>query len=730
MSNNPPLPKKRVPAALAAILTIGFFSLGFSHLDLSDSSLLTRADWSWLDLKHRMRGNRPSGDEIIIVDIDQKSLTKLSKARQFQRGDFTPLITKLAQAEAKAVGFSIHFSEPDVDAEPDRRFAEAVRAADSVVLGFSLRSNGLGLSAAGADLDPETFGFLTVEPDSDGQLRDQPQVIEYADRLYSSIDIQLLRKYLNASAPALDYNRNGGIQAVNIGSHRIPIDAQGRLIIDHSGPRGTYKAISMIDVMEDRASPDLFKGKIVLIGTTALNLTDAVRTPFAPALPVVELHANVIDNILHKRFLYRRNSREGVIDLAIILSFGVILGCFLPVWNAKPAMLLSVLILAGFTVFNYWAFVRLHWLLGMTYPATALIVTSFFLISYRYLTQEWEGQRNKRTFQNYVDPDVVEQIMTRPGHVSLSGEKRELSVLFSDIRGFTSSSEKMAPVEVVQFLNQYFEKMQDIIWRNNGTLDKLIGDAVMCFWGAPLETKDHALRSVVTALEMTQAVEDLRGVLVLPGGAKFDIEIGVNTGAMVFGNMGPSNRFNYTVLGDSVNLGSHLESLNKHYGTKIVISESTYEQVKDLVFCRELDTIQVKGRPQAVTIYEPMGLRRLEFDRRRSKDRRGPLTVKKRIVKAFVLLVYGERRHADRRIGSARLLVTPEQEEIKTMYEHSLDLYRNGDIEGAEAGLDHVLSLEPSDGPSLLLKDRITKLHEEQAAAQNRPDPVFKFEEK
>jgi hypothetical protein len=271
--------------------------------------------------------------------------------------------------------------------------------------------------------------------------------------------------------------------------------------------------------------------------------------------------------------------------------------------------------------------------------------------------------------------------------------------------------------------------MQGIIFKNKGTFDKLIGDAVMCFWGAPLEVKDHALRGVVTALEMIQAVEDLRGVLVLPGGGKFEIGIGVNTGQMVVGNMGSSNRVSYTVMGDNVNLGSRLESLNKYYGTRIIIADSTYEEVREMVFCRQLDTIQVKGKSHAVTIYEPMGMRRLEFERRR-QDRRGPISFKKRLIRALIFLRHGDRRLEDRRLGSERLLVRPEQEEIKTMYEHALALYRKGDFDGAEIGFDHVLTLNPSDGPSRLMKDRIAKYRNEYAGDEAHFDPVYKFDEK
>jgi class 3 adenylate cyclase len=357
-------------------------------------------------------------------------------------------------------------------------------------------------------------------------------------------------------------------------------------------------------------------------------------------------------------------------------------------------------------------------------------VTASVLISHKYWTEEREKKRTKSTFQSYLDPHVVEEVMSDPDKLKLGGEKRELTILFSDIRGFTSFSEKMAPQEVVQFLNQYFDKMQGIIFQHKGTLDKLIGDAVMCFWGHPLDLKDHPLRGVVTALEMIKTVEELRTVLVLPGGARFEIGIGLNTGPMVVGNMGSQTRMSYTVMGDNVNLGSRLESLNKYYGTKIIISDTTFQAVRDLVFCRELDTIQVKGKSQAVTIYEPLGLRRLEFERRKKTDRRSSLTPAKKVKKGLLMLWRGERRREERRLGSERLLVQPDQEEIATMYEHALALYRKGDFASADMAFDHVLSLKPGDGPSWLMKSRIAKYRAEYSSEGTHFDPVYKFDEK
>ncbi len=289
------------------------------------------------------------------------------------------------------------------------------------------------------------------------------------------------------------------------------------------------------------------------------------------------------------------------------------------------------------------------------------------------------------------------------GFLTRSVERREATVLFSGIRGFTSFSEKMAPAEVVDFLNRYFAKMNGLLVQYNGTPGKLMSDAGMCFWEYTSKKKDHAMRAAVAALEMIHAVEDLRGVLVLPGGAKFEIEIGINTGLMVVGTVGSHARSSRTVIGDNVELGSHLKSLNKYYGTKIIIADSTFDAIQGTVFCRQLDTIRIEGEPRPVTIYEPMGLRHSDHERRRMV-RRDP---------------HGDRRRNQRRMGAERLIMKPEQEEIAAMYGHALALFRKGELEEAGMGFDHVLALSPTDGPSRLMKSRIARQCTEHARAES-----------
>lgn len=762
--------KKWIPASLALVLTISFFVLALNRLDLADDSFLTSLEYRWIDTKFRARGEQAPGDEVMIVAMDEKTLDKLGSARTLKHSYMADLVARLGAARPKAIGFDITYPEPDLsEADGDRKFAAALEAAGCVVLGVDLQLEATaGQRREVKPLDPEfqniviekeifpverrpgggsrqidammngkdfemalpiltkaaaSFGFVNFHADKEGRLRYQPQLIEYQGHLYPSLDLQILRRYLNAPSLVVDFEE-GRISQVQVGNHVIPTDQFGRFLLNYNGKRGIHQTVSMIDVLERRVAPDVFKDKIVLIGAPAVGLSDVVATPFDAVLPGVELHATVIDNVLHQRYL-RRDALSKIIDLVIILVFGFVIGHFLPKLNALRSVGYTTLMLAAFTAFNAWAFLTPHWVLSFVYPGLALVVTSGSIISYKYLTEEREKKRTKQTFQYYLDQHVIEQVMNQPDMLRLGGEKRELSVLFSDIRGFTSFSEKMAPTEVVHFLNQYFDKMTGLIFQYKGTLDKLIGDAVMCFWGHPIETKDHAVRATLTALEMIHAVNDLRGVLVLPGGAKFEIGIGVNTGQMVVGNMGSQGRFSYTVMGDNVNLGSRLESLNKYYGTRIIISDSTFEAVKDIVFCRQLDTIQVKGKSQAVTIYEPIGMRRLQHERRKT-DRRGPMTLKKRIVKALVMARYGERREEERRMGSDRMMVKPEQEEIATMYEHALALYRKRDFDAAEMAFDHVLSLNPADGPSRLMKGRIAKYRED----ESHFDPVYKFDEK
>ncbi|HEX4999617.1 MAG TPA: adenylate/guanylate cyclase domain-containing protein [Terriglobia bacterium] len=329
-------------------------------------------------------------------------------------------------------------------------------------------------------------------------------------------------------------------------------------------------------------------------------------------------------------------------------------------------------------------------------------------ILYNRLNDERARLLIRRKFQPHLALRVIERAMTLPLTLRLEPERREMSVLFSDIRAFTGLSEKMPAEEVVSFLNRYFSRMTSLIFKNSGTLDKFMGSGVMAFWGHPLAVRNHALRATVCALEMVQEVEDLRSAMMLPGSARFEIGIGVHTGPMVVGDVGSESHKNYTVIGDHVSLGARLESVSRHYDAPIVISEPTYQACKEFVCCREIDTISIDGAG-ALTIYEPLGLLRASEERRRRRERRGAASMVKQVVRAYVFARHGERRVINRRAGSERLFVTGAQEEFAAKYAAALALYRAGDLDGASIAFDRVLLLNPADGPARLLKSRISR---------------------
>ncbi len=765
--------KRRIPTILAIVITLLFIVLSVNRLDWTGSDFLTSLDMRWLDTKFRLRGEHAPGDEVVIVAIDERSLGEMGgSARTMLRSVPARLINAIADAGARVIGFDVLYSEADVTSEEnDRLFADAIERAGNVVMGVYLdleattgergerdelspelqelviakqvypavRQTGAGTGGErvrGANLSLPipilsaaawSFGFVNFHPDTEGFLRYQPQFIEWGGRLYPSLDLQLLKGYLGAPSVTVTMQDDRFAQ-VQVGDYIVPTDRFGRFMVNYNGPGGTHQTISMVDVMERRIDPEVLRDKIVIFGAPAIGLGDVVPTSFDPVLPGSELHANVIDNILHQRYLVR-NAMTAMIDVVLILVFGLIVAFYLPKLGATRSILYTTAGLVLFTFFNVWIFLQFSWVLSYVYPGLALVTTSGSLISYKYLTEEREKKRTKQVFSHYLDQAVIDQVIDRPEKLQLGGEKHALTVLFSDIRGFSTFSEKMTPQELVGFLNTYFDQMTEIIFKYQGTLDKLIGDAVMCFWGHPIETEHHALRSTIAALEMMKVVREMQETVELPDGHRFDIGIGLNTGEMVVGNMGSQHRFSYTVMGDDVNLGSRLEGLNKFYGTNILITDTTYEGVKDRIFCRELDRVKVKGKHQAVTIYEPLGLKQPETEHRGS-DRRGEETTWKKLKGAYVLAVHGERRRGDRRQGSADLLVDPSWEEIKTMFEHALELYQQGDFDGADRAFDHVLALRPGDGPSKMMKSRIEKMRIEYAGATRAFDPVYKFDEK
>lgn len=456
-------------------------------------------------------------------------------------------------------------------------------------------------------------GFFNISSDPDGVLRRCMLVLPYGRSaspndwdLYGSLEVQTVRLFLDIPAEELAVNFNvTGIVSIDFGKKLvIRPDAIGRLPINYRGPERTYPYYSLADVVNRGFKAGTFRDKIVLVGASATGIGDLRTPPYGGiSYPGVEVHANVIDNMLNNGFLVRGAAQE-LLDLGLIVAFGIPLGIWMALVSPR-AMWFGVLLIVPFAMLVYFAFLRGYWL-NFSIPALTLSSNVLLVSLYRVLIEEKEKRRVRAAFAQYLSPEVIRRLLANPQLVD--PKKTEISIMFSDIRGFTTISEKLDAQDLAVFLNQYLSDMTQLVFEHQGTLDKYIGDAVMAFWGAPFEEPGHATRACHTALKMMDKVRAMQSAWEAQGKPRLDIGIGLNTGVASVGNMGSVRRYAYTALGDAVNLSSRLEGLNKDYGTHILANETTYEAAKNDGFVfRELDLIRVKGKLEPVMIFELIG---------------------------------------------------------------------------------------------------------------------------
>jgi adenylate cyclase len=466
--------------------------------------------------------------------------------------------------------------------------------------------------------ETSSTGFFNIYADSDGVIRRANLIIPYGRSqdlndwdIYPSLEVQTIRSFLSLpnEQVILEFGPVGTSRIVFGDVARVHTDEIGRVYVNYHGPSYTYPHYSMADVIARKVSPQTFAGKIVLVGATATGIGDLRTTPFGNQdYPGVEIHANVIDDILNNSFL-KRGAKQSLWDLMLILFFGIPFGIWLALVSPRW-MWFGIVALVLLIGIDYAAFLK-HWWLNFTIPALTIASNVILISLYRALVEEKEKRRVRTAFGQYLSPEVVRRLLVNQQLVE--PRKTEITVMFSDIRGFTTISEKLDAQELAVFLNQYLSDMTRLVFERHGTLDKYIGDAVMAFWGAPIEDEGHAVLACQTALAMMARMPELQQQWKAADKPLLDIGIGLNTGVASVGNMGSSLRYGYTALGDSVNLSSRLEGLNKDYGTHILVNETTYAAAKHagLVF-RELDLIRVKGKNQPVVIYEllcdPAGL--------------------------------------------------------------------------------------------------------------------------
>jgi adenylate cyclase len=380
------------------------------------------------------------------------------------------------------------------------------------------------------------------------------------------------------------------------------------MLINYAGGYESFPYYPFYKVLNGQIPLEKFRGKCVLVGGTAAALFDSRSTPFSPFFPGVEIHANTVSNILMGNYL---RPWPAYVTLFLIILFAMLPGLVLNRFSPFYAGVITLAVLTGYFFLTYFLFVSKFVYAEFVAPAFGFALSYVGVLFYRFMTEEKEKRKMKKTFGQLVNPRVLEKMLNDPSYQKVGGHKELLTVLFSDIRGFTTITETLPPEQLVPHLNEYLGKMVEVVFRHDGTLDKFIGDAVMAIFGAPVPQNDHAKRAVLCALDMMDELAKLQEKWRAEGKPVFDIGLGINTGEMTVGFMGSQEKKEYTVIGDNVNLASRLEGLNKEYKTHIIISDSTYQQVKDIIEARSLGSVMVKGKTKTVDIYEVVGKKKI-----------------------------------------------------------------------------------------------------------------------
>ena len=451
-------------------------------------------------------------------------------------------------------------------------------------------------------------GSFNVLPDPDGSIRWMPLVIRYQKRFFPSFTIQMLSAVF-PELPLIVKADERGIMDIRLGPVSIPTNNKGEILVNYYGPPYSFPHISATALMRGELPPDCLRDKLVVLGNTTEGLHDIRPTPFSAVFPGVEVHCTVLENILRQDFLRRSERTAPLYDMSAIVAMALLFLLAHFFLRGIPLAGATVILLGGYVWLTHFAFLKGGLWLNHIYPSVNLAVAYLGTTVHRYLKEAREKRVIRQTFSLYVPRSVVEEMLAYPERLRLGGEKKDLTVLFSDIRGFTTLSEQLPAEELVPQLNEYLTRMTEVVFEHHGTLDKYIGDAIMAIFGAPLPQEDHACRACATALAMMRSLESLQGLWRERGQPVFQVGIGINTGLMMVGNMGSERRFDYTALGDNVNLASRLEGLTKMYGVGLVVSESTWEQAKDRFIGRELDVVRVKGKQKPVAIFQVMDVK-------------------------------------------------------------------------------------------------------------------------
>ena len=486
-------------------------------------------------------------------------------------------------------------------------------------------------------------GFFNSITEGDGVVRSIPLLAEYKGQYYESLSMAMFRMLVGLPSVQPGFpqerflSRNyQGLESILLKQGAktlaIPVDDRVATLVPFRGnggaTGGSFRYISASDLLAGRMPADSLKDRIVLLGTTAPGLLDLRVTPVGETYPGVETHANVISGFLDGKVFVKPDYAVGF-EVVILFIAGLILALSLPMLSAPKAVALSVLVISGLVGLNFWLYLSYGLVLPLA-SALVMAITSFALnMSYGYFVESRSKRELANLFGTYVPPELVDEMVKDPDSYSMKAANKELTVMFCDMRGFTKMSEQMEPTQLQELLNGVFSRLTNLIRANRGTIDKYMGDCVMAFWGAPVDTPNHAALASKTSMEMARAVKKINEDHRAKGIPEIGIGIGLNTGTMCVGDMGSDIRRSYTVIGDSVNLGSRLEGLSKAYGVDIVVSESTRRLAPDFAW-QELDKVRVKGKEQAVSIFYPVAVAG-----ELSKEQAGELKLWAALLKAY-----------------------------------------------------------------------------------------------
>ncbi len=597
-----PWPRRKIASLIEASQEYGARVIGLD-MGFFENDLNLRQH-AILELKSKLR-TEPS--------VAAKSIDGLLDALAKEEDDDVILSTAIHRLSIPVVlGYYFYFDKNDYfppTPSPevlDKAEFSIVRIIENPPAGYLNEAVGMEVNIPIIEKTVPSKGFFNVLSDPDGTIRWMPLVIRYENRFFPSLALKTLSAGFPEKPVTLSIDQQG-IQRMNIGPISIPTNSRGEILVNHYGSAYLFPHFSAFQIMRRDAPVDCLKDRVVIIGNTTKGLHDMRPTPFFPAFPGVEMHCTVIENIMNQQFLDRSDRTAPLYDMVAIIGTGIIFLLFSFICRNILSLTAVMAILTGsYIVITHVAFLNFgNWLIHV-YPISNLLLSYTCISASRFLVEEREKHMIRQTFSLYVHRSVVKEMLDHPEQLRLGGEKKELSILFSDIRGFTSLSEMIPPEELVSQLNEYLTCMTQVVFEQHGTLDKYIGDAIMAIFGAPLMQEDHAYRACCTALDMITSLESLHSAWRKQEKPVFHIGIGINSGWMIVGNMGSEHRFDYTVLGDNVNLASRIEGLTKLYGVPIVVSEATWKAVNHQFVGRELDVVRVQGKHEPVTIYQIM----------------------------------------------------------------------------------------------------------------------------